>query len=96
MTRAPDTLIIAERSWPVGSADQIPQYEPVRTAAMPIAEAARQYKAGFIEIATGRTSRFGAGRWYVVESLYAIPRRVRREPMRQPVGRGNAAAGAAS
>lgn len=82
MKQAPARFIIAERRWPSGSTDWMPPYDPVPGASMTIAEARRAYDLGMVEIATGRAERIDAGRLYVVQSLYAIPRRVRRTDRR--------------
>lgn len=90
MRQASAHLIIAQRSWLAGSTAEMPPYDPVPGASMTIAEARRAYDLGMVEIATGRAERIDAGRLYVVQSLYAIPRKVRRRVDRPTFGRGNA------
>lgn len=90
MKQAPARFIIAERRWPSGSTDWMPSFDPVPGAAMTISEARRAYDLGMVEIATGRSEQVDAGRLYVIQSLYAIPRKVRRRVDRPTFGRGNA------
>lgn len=88
MIQASPRHIVGERSWPAGSTDRIPQFDTVPGAAMTVEAAKRAYRAGTVEMATGRGERVEAGRRYIVEWLYAIPRRIPRRGTRPELGRG--------
>lgn len=82
--------IIAERSWPVGSAAELEPWAATSGAVMTIDQAKRAYDQGTIEMCQGREEVIEAGRKLVVVSLYAIPRQTPRRVERPTFGRGNA------
>ncbi len=90
MIRAPDSLIIAQRTWPspIAGSDWLPSFETIASARMTIGDAQAAYRAGTVEIATGRSIVRADGQEWVVESLYAIPRKVVRPGSKRLLGRG--------
>ena len=86
-TASPD-FIIAERSWPVGSLDELGDWIAVPDAGMTLDEARRAYDRGVIEMCQGRHEEVRAGRLMQVVSLYAIPRKHPRKVDRPTFGRG--------
>ena len=88
--KAASRHIVAERAWPVGSHDDLPDFLPVPTAPMTIDEARRAYDQGLVEMCQGREREVRAGRLMEVVSQYAIPRKTPRRVDRPTFGRGNA------
>lgn len=82
--------IIAERSWPVGSMDELPDFHAVPGAPMTLEEAKRAYDQGLVEMCQGRDREVRAGRLMEVVSQYAIVRHTPRRVDRPTFGRGNA------
>ena len=75
MTRAPDTWIIATRTWPhpIGGTDRIPPWRPTFIAAMSVDTAAARRRAGEITTAIGRIIDRSGDAEVVVEQFFAIP-----------------------
>ena len=75
MTRAPDTWIIATRTWPhpIGGTDRIPPWRPTFIAAMTVDAAAARRRLGDITTAIGRVIERSGDSEIVVEQLFAIP-----------------------
>lgn len=86
-TASPD-FIIAERSWPVGSLDELGNFIAVPDAGMSITDARRAYDRGLVEMCQGRREEVHAGRLMEVVSIYAIPRKHPRRVDRPTFGRG--------
>lgn len=86
-TASPD-FIIAERSWPVGSLDELGDWIAVPDAGMTLDEARRAYDRGVIEMCQGRHKAVHAGRLMEVVSIYAIPRKHPRRVDKVTFGRG--------